>query len=263
MQSDVEKVDAEGHIFSLAEQERADHLLSSHPYEKWFTSPGPGLLFINANVDPGRISPASFACAMLADSLPEREVLTLSFFCGLHTDPRDKEAGVKPMLANLVAQLLEKCRGFNLSFLTLDQKAALMEYDTDLLCEVLKTLTRQLSKGHLIIFTIDGISFYETARYREDLLLAIAAFNELASEYNGAKAVVKILLSSPTRSSIVARELDQDQIYTLPPDIELTNQGFNSIVHGRKSSLRGREPRTRRRNLGSSSSSDNDTSDSE
>ena len=58
------------------------------------------------------------------------------------------------------------------------------------------------------------------------------------------KAVVKVMVTSPTMSRWVSKDLDRKQIFDVPEDIEYTNQGFNSRAFGRVAKSRIKELET-------------------
>ncbi|KAL9578939.1 MAG: hypothetical protein Q9212_005398 [Teloschistes hypoglaucus] len=214
-QEDLDQVRAEGCTFILMEQDRTRALIQSHEFRKWLISPRSELLLINAS---GEIS------------LTQRSPPSPSY-CGLHIHPPEKETGVGPMLANLIGQLLNYDFDFDLAFLVPGQKADLQTLDIDLLCDTLKTLIRQIPRGHLIICTIDGVSFYESSYYWQEMMAAVDTLVELVEEETETEAIIKILLLCPDSSINVARRLDPAQVFTLEEDFVRTNQGFNSNAY--------------------------------
>ncbi|KAL8626194.1 hypothetical protein Q9189_008125 [Teloschistes chrysophthalmus] len=230
-QKDIDQIQAEGYTFSLMEQDRTQALIQSYEFREWFISPRSELLLINASGESNFVSAASYACALLATSLAHTEILTLSFYCGLYVHPPEKETGVGPMLAKLIGQLLNYNVDFDLAFLVPGQKADLQALDIDLLCDTLKRLIRQIPRGHLIICTIDGVSFYKTSYHWQEMLVAVDTLVELVEEETETEAMIKILLLCPDSSINVARRLDPAQVFTLEEDFVRTYQGFNGDAY--------------------------------
>ena len=150
------------------------------------------------------------------------------------------------MLASLVCQLLEKYQDFDLSFLTVDQKDDLQDYEVDTPCSLFEKLLRQLPKGQLAFCMVDGISYYEYRDRRDDTCKVLAMLAAL-TEDEEMNAVFKLMISSPTASIYVSKNLDREDTYTLPETIEHTNQGFNSQAFGKraKKQIRGVETKVK------------------
>ena len=234
-QVDVNKALNAGRMFNLHEQERTEHLMASSRFKQWLTSRHSEVLLVNGKSEiSSRCSPISFACGLLASSLGSfPSTITLSFFCALHTDSSDPDTGARMMLAGLTCQLLEKYQDFDLSFLAADKKYDLQEHDVDTLCNLFKTLLKQLPEGQLAFCMIDGISYYEYHDRRDDTRKVVAMLAALAEDKK-LKAVFKLMISSPTTSRYISDVVDLEDVYTLPETIQHTNQGFNSQSFGQK-----------------------------
>lgn len=233
-QLDVNRTLSAGRVFDLHEQERTEYLMISSRFKQWLTSRYSKVLLVNGNADTSnRCSPLSFACGLLVSSLGSfPSTITLSFFCALHTDSSDPETGSRMMLASLVCQLLEKYPHFDLSFLAADQKYDLQDHEVNTLCKLFENLLRQLPEGQLVFCMVDGVSYYEYRDRRDDTCKVLAMLVAL-TEDEKLKAVIKLLISSPTASRYVSDVVDRKDIYTLPETIEHTNQGFNSQAFGK------------------------------
>lgn len=233
-ESDIQKAIAEGLAFSLPVQERAEYLMASPKFKAWFTARYSQVMLVNGNADDDRLSPMSFACGLLANSLFScAGPITLSFFCGLHTDSRNNETGARPMLASLICQLLNRYQGFDLSFLVPGQVPELEDHETDTLCNLFVALIQQLPPKKVIFCIIDGISFYENGDKRKDCCKVIAAIADLVEDPEQTQAVFKFLITSPSISRWSTKCLARKDVYNLPEAIELTNQGFDGAGFGR------------------------------
>ena len=65
-EADLHRVVMVGRGFSLHEQERAEYLMNSAAFKTWFTDPESRLKMVQANGETEILSPASFACGLLA-----------------------------------------------------------------------------------------------------------------------------------------------------------------------------------------------------
>ena len=237
---DIKRATAEGHVFSLHDQERAEYLMNSARLKSWLTSPESQFLLINGNAEHSRISPASFACGILASStLSSKQTLTLSYFCGLHTDSRDEERGAPKLLASLLGQLLSQYDSFDLSFLKSSKQKALKKLPVKLLCKVLAKLLRQLPKGYVALCMIDGISFYEGRGLRDDTRRAIEVLLDLVDDEE-LGAVVKVVVTSAAMSTEVVKDVAKDAVFNVPVEMDYKNQGFGSRVLGKGAQRQGK-----------------------
>ena len=202
--------------------------MNSVAFKEWLTSPESLFMLVNGNsAEHERISPASFACGILVSSLvSSKQTITLSFFCGLHTDFRDDEIGAPKLLGSLIGQLLTQYDLFDLSFLKSSQLRALEELHVDLLCKVLPKLLRQLPEGYVVLCMIDGISFYEERKQREDTRQAILALMDLTDD-DDLRAIMKLMVTSAAMSRWVSKGVARDKIFNIPEDMDYSNQGFN------------------------------------
>lgn len=224
---DIQTTIAEGRASNLALQERAEYLLGGAEFKAWFTARDSRVMLVNGNSDDERISPMSFACGLLANSLLSYSgPITLAFFCGLHTSSRDAEIGPRPLVASLICQLLKQYQAFDLSFLLPEQQAALEDYEIKILCHLFVALVQQLPSGQVLFCIIDGISFYESRDKRNDTTKIIKAIAKLV-EGEEAQAVLKFLVVSPSISRWSTKSLARRVVYVLPETIEVTNQGFD------------------------------------
>lgn len=220
--------------------------MASSRFKQWLTSRNSEILLVNGNADiSSRCSPTSFACGLLVSSLGSfPSTITISFFCALHTDSSDPETGSRMMLASLVCQLLEKYQDFDLSFLTVDQKDDLHDYEVDTLCSLFQKLLRQLPEGQLAFCMVDGISYYEYRDRRDDTCKVFAMLAAL-TEDKKLNAVFKLMIPSPTTSICVSKNVNQEDTYTLPETIEHTNQGFNSQAFAKRAKKQIRDVETK------------------
>ena len=75
----------------------------------------------------------------------------------------------------------------------------------------------------------------------------LATLAALTEEDDSLTAVLKLLISCPTKSRAVAQMLDLEDVFTLPETIERTHQGFNAHAFAKRArgQIRGVESRLR------------------
>ena len=207
--------------------------MNSPEFKNWLTAPESRFMLVNGNAEHDRISPASFACGMLINSLAKSKCLIkLSFFCGLHTDTRNKNTGAPQMLASLIGQLVKEHNELDLSFLNPSQLSELRECNVGLLCKLLKALLKQLPKEYIVLCVIDGISFYEERWLKQDARHAVWTLIDLLDDRN-LTIVMKLMVTSAARSTWVSKGVQSDQIFNVPEDMDYSNQGMNLQALGR------------------------------
>lgn len=96
-------------------QNRSDQIMKSIQFSEWLVKPSSQELLIHGNSDPNHISPMSFFCGMLVQSLRGvNRFHTVSFFCGRHPEEDYREG--RTMIMSLLAQLLQQ-QHFDLGFI--------------------------------------------------------------------------------------------------------------------------------------------------
>ena len=202
--------------------------MKSDRFEDWLTSDARSrVLIANLKSNQGKTSSASFACGLLANLLLfQASAITLVFFSGLHLGIGDEDAGAKQLLASLIGQLLDQHGDFDLSFLHPKQQDHLQNRDVELLCTVLSSLLRQLPRGSIVICMLDGVSYYETAELEEDMCAIVECITAVMNDTE-LSAIMKMLITSPTRCRRVDRFVRRNDIFNVPV-IDSQGQGISS-----------------------------------
>lgn len=170
-----------------------------------------GILFLNGSGDTtaARESPISASLASLAFGISEDPTcIVLHFFCGLHSESFKAISGPKGLMRSLIAQLSLKF-DFNLAFINKEaQRIAIRNHDMRTLCETFSAMVCQIPATYELCCIIDGISWLETPRWREDVAATFAYLCYLTADPH-CQARFKLLVSSPVRSLMLTNELRQ------------------------------------------------------
>lgn len=123
--------------------------------------------------------------------------VTIHFFCGLHLssgDPLRRPAGI---IRSLIAQVLHQY-GPNLDFINSRKYCnQLRDHDLNCLCVCFNTLIKQCPMDTVLFCIIDGISFYETAHWHEDVCLVVTMLRDLTKD-DEVNAIFKLLITCPS-----------------------------------------------------------------
>ncbi|KAA8904873.1 hypothetical protein FN846DRAFT_951720 [Sphaerosporella brunnea] len=216
-----------GQAFKMATQDRAGWLMQSEKLKSWLTSRYAEVRLIHGNHEPLKISPVSYLCAMLVESLEKlKPALVLYFFCGSHTQSRDPLSNAYALLKSLLAQLLSQ-HTFDTSFLQPYDVQRLEKNDLQSLCNLFWGLAQQLDSTVALFCIIDGISFFETSQREPamhavlDKLLALARGDTMGT-------VFKLLVTSPaTTKPKLCRKFAHKDVITVPPAVPRSGIGFD------------------------------------
>lgn len=77
-----------------------------------------------------------------------------------------------------------------------------------------KWLVHQLPEGVVLVCMIDGVVYYERPWFQDGLELVLVAILKM-SEDQTTQAIVKVLLTSPTRTTEVRRPFPDDLILSM------------------------------------------------
>jgi hypothetical protein len=222
-----------GFSMDREEQIRAEWLMANEKVSHWFGSARSRKLLVNGNHTLDRISPVSFFCAMLVQSLkPIESIMVLSHFCGLYT-PEDGPASEPPgscgLLRSLLTQLIEQWEFGELICLDQDDVAKLKSTSPNLSLQdqrhLLHRLVAALPPAKPLFVIIDGINYYETGEFYHETKKVIKGINRLLSD-SKIKAMVKIFVTSATRATEVNECFKPDEMLDVPEDVDGTRLGF-------------------------------------
>lgn len=188
-------------------------------FRSWMVAPVSGKLLVEANFTiHHEMSALSVLCSTLLQAFRTNpRFISLSFFCGLHTDPFDPDSGPRSMLMSFIAQLIVQFP-FDTSALHQQVDISWSEWDedpeTDELCELFFWLISQLPATATVMCIVDGVHAYERENYLEDLVEALGCVLDMALD-GFVAATVKVLIVSPRRTVEVRQEFDEDSVLHL------------------------------------------------
>ncbi|KAL6825820.1 hypothetical protein J3E69DRAFT_380921 [Trichoderma sp. SZMC 28015] len=223
--------------FSMGEeaQKRVEWLLTNKNIAHWFTSTGSQIILVNGHGPLERITPMSFFCAMLAQSLNSTgSIILLSHFCGVQMLDRNsqdpKEQKSSGLLRSLLIQLLAQWKSPNITCLEHDfiekLKRTSPNWSSRRQRHLFQYLVAALPRATPIFIIIDGITYYEVADLRDDVKKVVKEVNKLLCS-ESVEAMVKILITSPTRSFNLTEYFEINEIINVPEDIDDTITNFS------------------------------------
>lgn len=158
-------------------------------------------VFVDGNAEShalDRVSPFTVLCVMLSLNLHHMpEALSIHFYCGLHAGSHDRLSGITGLLRSLISQLLLVYEDFDLRFIRSRRYfAELMAYDISRLCDTFQQLVRQIPNDKTLFCLIDGITFFDNWRWREDLSFVLPKLKALAESSSRDGPVFKLLMTN-------------------------------------------------------------------
>jgi hypothetical protein len=200
------------------DQNRAALLMKNPKLHEWLVARKSSPLLVHGRGAIQPRSPVTLACASLVKSLHGflehniRNVITLSFFCGEHTDlAGDRSADPAGMMVEFIGQLLASYDDFDFTQIRpLWQEAHAHDLrNVQSLGHLFHALISQLPESIMLFCVVDGVSYYEEARRRDDLLDVVEILLDLAQADGG--PVFKLLMTCPASSNHVWQYFGSDE----------------------------------------------------
>jgi len=202
----------------MNEQARAEQLIRSRQIKDWMVSPTSSQLLVHGDYEGKRyVSGLSLFCSSLVQSLAAKapQFIPLVFFCGLHTDRNtDDYTGGLAIIQNFICQLL--CQfDFDTKLLAdaVDEDRV-RHGDIHELCSLFEWLVNQLPRSVVLFCLIDGIIYYERREFEDDMGLVLVTLLRISDEQS-TQAVVKVLITSSTRTSSVRKPFPDELILSM------------------------------------------------
>jgi hypothetical protein len=224
---DTEQTLCTGLNLSLEEQDRATWILQCDQVRHWVSVRQPQILLVNSNeTEHTRVSPASLFSAILITAIERSgNAIILNWFCGLRTN-----CGPLEILKSFVGQLLSKA-DLDLSWM---KDVWFSAFDPNHPNHVLKLFCRlvkqQMEKCSFpVICVLDGLTFYEDRDRFEDLCDLMRELTILVDDGLSEQHIIKILATSPTRSSYGDKRsrLSPQEILDVPEYVDGANRGIS------------------------------------
>lgn len=232
-EEDLEFIATHSHVdISDAEQGRSEQLIMNMQLQEWLSTSASSQLLIHGNYDDVRqLSGLSLLCASIALNLDQRNdprLVRLLFFCGLHNDrnvgdhdsddPFVPLVGGRAIVASFICQLLDTYNfGPELPLPCLGESQVqdgIHHGDVDALCLVFDHLVRRLPSGVLLLCIVDGAVFYERPAFVDDAYQVLEQLL-LLSRDESVRATVKVLITSPTRTTAFRQLFGQDSVLSM------------------------------------------------
>ena len=219
----VEYTIQQGSSLNIKDQDRATAIVVDPSLCQWIVQTESAALLVHGN---GRrhepITPTSVASAVLVSLFKNQlHFITLHWFCGTYkTGPDGNAIG---MMRSLVCQMLSGASFINDSEL----QSSIDGEDLGEILKLFKKLVRGLPARSVVICIIDGISWYEDRRLRDDTFKCLRNIVKLMK---AEELILKILLTSPIRTNYILREpalAEHIQVVEIPEHISGEKQGFD------------------------------------
>ncbi|KAL6819207.1 hypothetical protein V8C40DRAFT_276726 [Trichoderma camerunense] len=195
-------------------QNRVEWLLTNKNVAHWFTSTGSQTILINGHGTLERITPILNSTS---------SIIILSHFY-------PKEQKSSGLLRSLLKQLLAQWKSPNITCLEHDfiekLKKTSPNWSSRRQRHLFQYLVAALPKATPIFIIIDGTNYYEVADLRDDIKKVVREVNDLLSSQS-VGAMVKILITSPTRSFNLTQYFKTDEIINVPEDLDDTITSFS------------------------------------
>ncbi|KAJ5935486.1 hypothetical protein N7466_005033 [Penicillium verhagenii] len=247
--SDIQLILKELDQFTSLAQAQAQQLFTSPAFKSWMASTHPTSLLVHGNFaesGPGRITPLSVLCAMLALQLrrninaESKPTIILHYFCGLHGSRRnrvDSLVGPNGLIRSLLAQLLQTGRHFNLDFInTKDFVHQLEAHNLQKLCSTFLELIEQLSRKTTVICILDGLSEFTSQHFKDELMDVIHILNRLVT-HRTLHPNFKLLCTTPlARDALLDGQLNVEHLFQLRQAIDdsyesaFTDRAFENLT---------------------------------
>jgi hypothetical protein len=198
---------------------RSEQLIRTRQVRDWMSAPASSQLLIHGDYDRrAYISGLTLFCKSLAESLAERapRLLRVLFFCGLHVDPPtiNGYSGGRAMIQSFICQLL--CQ-HDFSGRLLHHQISqdrIHRGDIDESCELFELLVRNLPSEVVLFCIVDGIIYYEREEFKEDMERVLRSVLQVSSD-NSTSAAVKVLITSPTKTTDVRKPFPEHLILSM------------------------------------------------
>ena len=220
-----------GHGSDQSIHDRSHLLMRNRTFQAWLASGHSKRLLVDGNAGSAseRVSAMTVVCALLAHSLPNETSSTITYFCGLHTDPADTLSGPCGMLRATLAHLIHTYN-VHLDFVDSEEYDELQRFDLRRLCILLRVLMKKLPAGVVIFCMIDGISLYEKDDWLEGTCYTLRMIGDLTRDPE-LSAIFKLLVTSPLASRYMGKYVPEEDRLVLPRDL---GKGDGSSISNRQ-----------------------------
>ncbi|KAM0799545.1 hypothetical protein BDR22DRAFT_822230 [Usnea florida] len=238
-----------GRVADPSHHNRGNLLIRSPHFQDWLIATSPIFLLVDGKGGSAteRISAMTFVSALLAQTLSDAGTSCIHHFCGLHTGRSDDLSGPSGLLRALLAQLVTLYT-FRIGFTHYNDYHELQRFDLVRLCALFSELVKDLPEGFILVCVIDGLSFYETSEWADDLRLVLETLNALTRDPE-VWAAFKVLVTSAVASRQAINYIPREDHLILPSDAGNGSDGPLTARHFRMQMRRSTECRARSQSL--------------
>lgn len=222
---DMEHIVQIRELIPVSHREIADALASKSMFADWIKAPVSRKILIHGEFEGIHyVSALSLFCTSLHEILEASgKHIPLIFFCGRHMGSQD---GGQLMIRNLTTQLLQ-LHQFDTRDLDRHVNLSLVNSgDIEQLLVLFRFLVLQLS-DRTVFCIVDGIRYYERGHFLSEMSLVLRVLLDLADDAN-MRGVFKILVASPTPTTIVRQAFSPTEILSMAPTSGL-GQGSSTL----------------------------------
>ncbi|KAI6454179.1 hypothetical protein MCOR22_000210 [Pyricularia oryzae] len=154
-------------------------------------------------------------CTKLIEHIAEHpRHMSLNFFCGQHLEPCNPHSGGLAMVQTFLCQLLNQC-DFGPQYQVNQELELIRAGDVKKLYRMFESLFSRIDASLCVFCIIDGVVFYERDEFLQDLGDVIPMIVKLSAEHDTHMPILKFLIASPTKTSVVRRLFTDDQIFSM------------------------------------------------
>lgn len=218
-------------------------LARSKRFGGWFGAPKSGIFIINGGSETNdKITPVSYLCALLTQSLRSQGQSHSAFFC---SKMPAHEISAIHLLRSLIVQTYRTApQGFKLEFLIDIIKSDNDYYTPRILGEILFQIVIQLPEGSVLAWIIDGLSFYESLRSEMGRWTREVARELESIVHRATNLVIKLLLTYPGKQTSSSYRFVGAQVMYVQDDMDGNGSGEYQLEMlqdlGRRRSYRSR-----------------------
>ena len=185
-----------------------DQIACTQEFRNWILASSSGKLLVHGDYPSGgshHASPISLFCITLLQALfTKSSYIPLIFFCGQHIEPEDG-AGGQVMIMSLISQILKQHAYIPVLFRHQLDQQSIRRGDVHYLCSLFEFLVRSLPSEQTVVCIIDGISYYETDEFEDEMIMILKCLLGLVRD-SGLRPAVKLLVCSPATTDRVQFE---------------------------------------------------------
>ena len=205
---EVNQILDSGESIVLEYRSTEDQIACTQEFRDWILASSSGELLMHGDYPFGgghHASPLSLFCITLLQALSTKSsYIPLLFFCGQHVEPEDG-AGGQVMIMSLISQILRQHAYIPVHLRHQLDQESIRRGDIQYLCSLFEFLVRLLPFEVTVVCIIDGISYYETDEFEDEMIMILKRLLGLVHD-PGLRPAMKLLMCSPSTTDRVQFE---------------------------------------------------------